>query len=324
VDPHRLETAQIEFQGAITRPGDPGWTLAEKRFLTALNSYTTFVEHLVYLHIATAGAWGIVARMAFSTRHPLRILWQPFSQETNRVNNYNIDGLILTKNSNVPLYSGYSLETANTLIRHAAANFDVCVMDPELRASRQGLLDDATFPTVQSAVEVYRIYRRFMGEWCQHYLKTIDLETRIFCEELDHRVPNGVRGMLGIQSWSELTPEHVAHLLAVGAFASSVGHHVVNDLTRNYMMAFHLMPPALTAEGHSTLGVVLEKQGSIFSAGIQRYLLISQPPMPDVAGERLWDRFQGELKAYEAQLESGADEAPYRIHPSRVSSSIHA
>lgn len=324
-DDRSLKTLRIEFQGATTRPGDAGWALAERRFLTGLNSNTTFLEHLVYLHIATAGVWSIAARMAFSTRHPLRVLLQPFTEETNRVNNYNIDGLILSEQSNVPLYSGYTLEQACALLRRAALDFDVRLMDPEYRATIQGQLGDETFPTVDSAVSLFRIYRRFTGEWCRAHLKEIDLETRIFCEELDFRVANGIRKLLGIQTWQELTLDHVAHLLAVGAFAASVGHHIVNDLTRDYFMSFHLMPPALAADGHPTLGVVLEKQNSIFSAGIQRYRLMSQAAMPDELSKRLWAEFQRELRRYEDGLASADPESvPYRIHPSRVSSSIHA
>jgi len=319
----QLKTVQVEFRGIAVRPGQPGWTLAEKRFLAGLSSQTTFVEHLVLLHIATAGVWGIVAQMAFSTRHPLRVLLQPFTEETNRVNNYNIDGLILTESSNVPAYSGYTLEQSCQLIRQAAKDYDVRLMDPEYRARVQGQLNDPAFPTVESVVTVFQIFRRFTGEWCRAYLRELDLETRIFCQELDHRVANGIRKLIGIEQWEELTVEHVAHILAVGMFAASVGHHIVNDLTRDYFMSFHLMAPAIDADGYPTLGVVLEKQSSIFTAGIQRYKLIAQAAIPDEQGRRLWAQFQTELKAYEADLTKDPESA-YRIHPSRVSSSIHA
>jgi hypothetical protein len=324
VEGQSLATVQLEFRGAVIRPGDPGWSLAEKRFLTGLNSQTTFIEHLLFLHMATAGVWGIVARMAFSSRHPLRVLLQPFSEETNRVNNYNIDGLILTENSNVPSYSGYTLEQSSTLLREAATTFDVRIMDPEYRARVQGQLDDPTFPTVESAVAVFHIFRRFAEEWCRAYLKPeIDLETRIFCEELDYRVANGVRRLIGIERWDELTPEKVAHLLAVGMFASSVSHHVVNDLTRDYFLSFHLMAPAIDDQGYPTLGVVLEKQGGVFTAGIRRYKLLAPAAIPDPVGRELWARFQSELRAYEATVE-GDPQSAYRLHPSQMSSSIHA
>ena len=319
----RLVTVSVDFGGRTYRPGEPGWALTEKRFLAGLNSYTTFIEHLLFLHIATAGTWGIVARMALSTRHPLRVLLQPFTQETNRVNNYNIDGLILSENSNVPLYSGYSLEQSNTLLRIAAQGFDVRVMDPEKRAEQQGQLNDGLFPTVQSAVDLFRIYQKFTDSWCETYLQEIDLETRIFCRELDHRVANGVKTLIGIDDWQDLRREHVSHLLATGAFAASVGHHVVNDLTRDYMLAFHLMPPALDGDGRPSLGIVLEKQASVLTAGIKRYHLISEAAMPNDTARKLWDGFQQELKAYQRDL--AADPvAAYRIHPRQVCSSIHA
>jgi hypothetical protein len=319
-----LETVQLEFRGSVVRPGDSGWSLAEKRFLTGLNSQTTFIEHLLYLHLATAGVWSIVSRLAFSPRHPLRVLLQPFSEETNRVNNYNIDGLILTENSNVPAYSGYTLEQSSTLLRQVAKSFDICLMDPECRARVQGQLGDPTFPTVESAVAVFHIFRRFAEAWCKAYLRPeLDLETRIFCEELDYRVSNGVRRLIGIDSWDGLTPEKVAHLLAVGMFASSVSHHIVNDLTRDYFMSFHLMAPAINEQGYPTLGVVLEKQGGIFTANIRRYKLLGQAAIPDQLGRTLWAQFQSELQAYEAGLETDPERA-YRLHPSRMSSSIHA
>ena len=319
-----LKTLGVEFQGDFVEPGQARWALTEKRFLVGLNSYTTFIEHLTFIHIATAGVLSIVARMAFSARHPLRVLIQPFTAETNRVNNYNIDGLILTPKSNVPSYSGYSLEQASTLLRASAEDFDLRLIDPEFRAGLQGTLDDPTFPTVESAVSVYRIFKRFTETWCKHYLKTIDLETRIFCEEFDYRSAKGIRGLLGVDRWEELDHTHIAHLLAVCFFGASVGHHIVNDLTRNYFMSFHRMPTAIDSNGFPTWGVVLEKQESVVSAGSQRYKLLSEPKMPDLDAQRMWDTFQNELRAYERGLPPDPLAADYYIYPSRVACSVHA
>ncbi len=320
-----LETVGVEFQGKLIRPGEPDWAITSKRFLVGLNSQTTFIEHLVNLHISTAGAWGIVARMTLSTRHPLRMLLQPFTQETNRVNNYFIDGLILTENSNVPLYGGYSLEHVNNLLRSAAGSFDVRIIDPERRAKNQGTINDATFPTVQSAVEIFTIFHNFTKKWCDLYLHDgIDLETRSFCEELNDRVPGGIQERL-IPTLENLTKEDVAYILAVGAFGASVGHHIVNDLTRNYMMSFHVMPTAIDANGVTPTGLVLEKRESITFAGVQRYKLISDIHAPDASGYQLWTAFQLELALYEDRIQSEPpDISPYRIYPSRISSSIHA
>jgi len=43
----------------------------------------------------------------------------------------------------------------------------------------------------------------------------------------------------------------------------------------------------------------------------------------DERGQRLWAQFQKELALYEAGLAKDP-QSPYRIHPSRISSSIHA
>lgn len=321
-----LTTLSIESQGRTFKPGKGWeWAMAEKRILVGLNTHATLIDHLTHMHVASAGTWAICTHLAFSPRHPLRVLLQPFVVETMRVNNDNIHGLILSEHSNVPSYSGYPLVTINNVIRRVICDFDVRYLDAEHRARVQGQLDDPTFPTVQSVVTLWRMFRDLTQAWCEEHLPEIDLETRIWCEELDHRVPNGVRKLLGIDDFKELKIEHVAHLLAVGMFAASVWHHVVADLTRDYMMQFHLMPPAINANGYPTRGIVLEKMNSIAIAGLLRYKLLDNTVhLPAGSMRKLWGKFQDGLKEYEEAARREPSTLRYRVMPSRVPSSIHA
>ena len=323
----RLATVSVEFDGRTCTPlaGSAAWAMAEKRILVALNTYVTVVEHLVHRHLIAANLWSIAMHLAFSVRHPLRVLLQPFVIETMRVNNDQVDGLILSEASNVPSYSGYRLATVAAVIRDAVAKFDACSLDPELSARAQGQLDDPTFVTVESVVRLWRIFRKFTLAWCEAHLPEIDIQTRIFCEELDFRVPNGVKKVLGLEDWGALQVKHVAHLLALGMFAASVGHHVVNDLTRDYMMQFHLMPPAIDADGHPTRGVVYEKRNGMFVSAVKRYFLVDDTVhLPTPVMKRLWTGFQDDLKAYEAEALRDPSARRYRVKPRNVGSSIHA
>ncbi len=321
-----LETVSIEFQGKTLTRESAEWSLAEKRILAAINSYSTFVDHLTHVHLLGAGTWTVCTHLALPAHHPLRILMQPFIIETMRVNNDNIDGLIKSDHSNVPNYTGYSLAALNEVMRAAVAKFDVRWFDAELRAAGAGQLDDPAFPTMESAVTLWRIYRKFVDGWVKQHLPTVDLETRIWCQELHARVPNGVSQLLGIKDFeTELTLEHVAHLATMGIFTASVWHHVVANMGREYEMQFDVMPPALDKDGHTTLGIVYEKRNSITIAGLLRYKLIDDTVyLPQDSMKQLWQSFQSELKAYEAGLDQDPAGKFYRVVPSQVPSSVHA
>lgn len=211
------------------------------------------------------------------------------------------------------------------MLREVASGFDATLLDPEQRAQMQGQLDDPAFPTVQSLVALWRIFKDFAVRWCRAHLPDVDLQTRAFCEELDARAPNGVRKLLGLKGWDDLTVDHVAHLAAVGMFGSSIGHHVVNDLTRDYQMQFHIMPPAMDAEGHPSRGIVYEKRNSVFIAGVKRYMLVDDKVhMPTTLMRQLWARFQDDLKAYEEESSHDPAMHKYHIKPILAGRSIHA
>ncbi|WP_394844781.1 hypothetical protein LZC95_48010 [Pendulispora brunnea] len=321
-----LATVGVEFQGKTYRPGaNAEWAMAEKRFLVGLNSFGTLADHLTHLHIVAAGTWTICTRLTLPARHPLRCLLEPFVIETMRVNNDNIDGLILSENSNVPSYTGYTLATVHGAMRNVISDFDIRWLDAEHRAKEQGLLDDPAFPTMQSAVDLFRIFRRFTSAWCKEFVPTIDPETRNFCQELQNRVPNGVFKLLGIDGIAQLTTEHVAHLVTIGMFSESIWHTIVANMVRDYEMQFDIMPPAINAEGHPTLGIVLEKRNSITIADLLRYkLLDDNVPFPNDAMKQSWAKFQADLKDYEAGVRKDASTQRYRVIPSEVPGSIHA
>lgn len=325
-----LRTTSLESFGKTLhpsngRPADQGWGLAEKRMLVALNSYSTLVDHLTYVHIAGAGTFTVVTHMALGTRHPLRILMQPFIVETMRVNNDNIDGLILSEHSNVPSYTGYPLATVNAAVRNALDIFDIRRFDAEYFAASHGYLDDPTFPTIQSTVDLYRIFLRFTTAWCAAHLKEIDLETRIWCQELDYRIPNGIKKLIGIDDFDELTSQHVAHLCAVGMFTASVWHYVVANMPREYELHFKVMPPVIDANGHPSRGAVYEKRNSITIADLFRYALLDEfVYLPTSEMQTMWSKFQAELRAYEAELADDPAMRRYKVAPSKVPSSVHA
>jgi len=320
-----LRTDWIELHGQRRVPGEPGYALAEKRMMVGLNTHTTLIEHLVNCHMSVAGSCALAAYEALPTRNLLRHFLQPFIAETIRVNNSNIDGLIKSEASNMPSYTGCRLDTLNEAIRRAVVEFDLALMDPEQRARRYGTLDEPGFVTVQSCVEVYRLFRDMTGRFCAEALDTLDPETMAFVRLLDETIPNGICGALAIRDLGEFTREHLAHLLAVCAFTASASHHVVADMVRDYMMQFHVMPPAVAADGWCRRGMVLEKLNSMTIAGILRYRLCgTRVPMPNLAAERVWRDFQFALREHQATVEADPANRRFRLEPELLPSSTHA
>lgn len=318
-----LKTDWVQLDGKKHSPGDADWPLIEKRFLSGLNSHTTFIEHLIYCHMSVAESLSLASVEALPSRHPLRAFLQPFTIETLRVNDDNIDGLIKTEHSNVPSYTGYPLATLHAVIKAVSSSFDIRKMDPEWRAKDQGTTD---FPTVQLRLELFQLFRTLCRRYCTEVLKEVDAPTRAWCALVDKYIPNGVAKMAGITDWNKLTLDQVAHVLAVCTYTVSVTHHIVADTVRDYMMTFHVMPPAVTTEGYTTKGMVLEKMNSITVAGILRYRLLDDGSVvPEGPGRAIWAEFQAALKAIQARVDaSPADQRRYLIHPSKIPSSIHA
>ncbi len=320
-----LATEWVELDGARHTPGGAGWGLVEKRFLCGLGTHATLIEHLIRCHMCVGESHVIAAVESLPSRHPLRAILEPFAVETLLVNGDNIDGLIKSEHSNVPSYSGYPLATINQVIRSVAQGFDLRCMDPEWRAGEQGTLD-AGFPTIDAEVELFRLFRRMCRRYLHEVVRELDAPTRGWCQTVDRYVPNGVKALAGIESWDALTLDHVAHVLAVLSFTSSVIHHVVADTTRDYMLAFHVMPPAVAADGYPTRGMALEKMNSITIAGILRYkLLDDHVALPEGAAREIWAELCGSLRAIQQRIDAGpADQRRYAIHPSQIPSSIHA
>ena len=320
-----LATEWVELGGTRHAPGDPGWDLVEKRFLTGLNTHTTLIEHLIRCHMCVGESHVIAAVEALPSRHPLRAILEPFAIETLLVNGDNIDGLIKNEHSNVPSYSGYPLATINEVIRTVAVNFDLRRMDPAWRAEDQGLIG-AGFPTVDAEVELFAAFRRMTARYVHEVVKELDPATRAWVRLVDQYIPNGVKALAGIADWEALTRDQVAHVLAVLAYTSSVTHHVMADMVRDYMLAFDVMPPAVAEDGRPTRGMVLEKMNSITVAGILRYRLMDDHVvLPEGPAREIWTEFQTALHAIQAGIDvAPASERPYRIHPAKVPSSIHA
>jgi len=320
-----LKTDWVELDGQRHTPGTPGWELIEKRFLTGLNTHTTVIEHLINCHMCVGESHVLAAVEALPARHALRAIIQPFAIETLRVNGDNIDGLIKSEHSNVPSYSGYPLGTLDAVLRQVAQGFDVRRMDPEWRSSQQGTLG-AGFPTVEAEVELFRLFKQMWRRYLHEVVQQVDAPTRAWVQLVDQYIPNGVKTLAGIEDWEGLTLDQVAHVAAVVTFTSSVIHHIVADMVRDYMMSFHVMPSAVKVDGYPTRGTVIEKMNSITIAGILRYRLVDDTVvLPDGPARAIWSEFQTALKGIQARIDQGpADQRLYQIHPVKVPSSIHA
>lgn len=320
-----LATEWIDLDGQRHHPGDPSWPLVQKRFLSGLCTHTTLIEHLIRCHMCVGESHVIAAFEALPSRHPLRALLEPFAIETLLVNGDNIDGLIKSEHSNVPSYSAFPLDTINEVIRQIARGFDLRRMDPVWRAQDQGTAGEG-FPTIDAEAALFGHFRKLCARYLHEVVKELDAPTRAWCELVDKYVPNGVKALAGIGDWADLTLDQVAHVLAVLTYTSSVNHHVMADMVRDYMLAFHVMPPAVGQDGFPTRGQVLEKMNSITIAGILRYRLMDDHVvLPEGPAQAIWAEFQAALRGIQAEVDAlAAEQRRYRIQPKLVPSSIHA
>jgi hypothetical protein len=324
IGPQQLQTLHVALDGQVVAPDNAEYDLIERRFLTGIVTHVTYIEHLIFCHLILAEQFALATHSVFATRHPLRILVQPFIRETVRVNT-NIDGLILNDYSNVPSYTGIPLRTLYAVLQDVVRNFDIRILDPVHRAEEQGTRNEAGFHTLESLFQLFSLFRELCSDFCHNVLKSVDLETLAWCKLLDEYIPNGIRTLLGISDWTELTLEHLSYLLAVCTYTTSVAHHLVADRTRDYFMTFQAMAPAIADDGLPQEGMVIEKMNSIMFAGALRYRLLDPDvPMPGAAAQEIWKRFQNRLQQTQAAVEADGVNRFYRIEPQIVPSSVHA
>jgi hypothetical protein len=320
-----MATKSITLEGVTLSPGDAGYEALQRRFLAGVNAHETFIEHLIYCHMIVSGPFAMATHAVLAHDHPLRQFIQPFIIETMRVNNDNIDGLILTENSNVPSYTGFSLDALKKIIVAVSKGFDLRTMDPEWRAKDQGTLGEAGFVTLESRIELWRVFQATCLRYVREGTAGVDAVTIAWCKKLDELVPNGIKTYAGVSDWDQVTVEQLASILALFTYSSSVTHHMVADTTRNYMLSAHLMPPAVAETGRPILGMVLEKMNSIVIAGVLRFKLLDDGvPFQNDAQRAIWKEFQGQLQAIQRDIEAKPATRPYRLEPNRVPSSIHA
>ena len=316
----------LEGWGERHTPTDDGFELARKRFVAGLNTYNTFVDHLIGGHLIVTGTMAVVTVAVLPAHHPLRQLIHPFTIETMKVNNYNVDGLIKHEGSNVPTYSGYGLQTLYELMTQATSDFDLSKLDPEKLAETNGIGRDEAFVTLQSCREVWQILRDYTTKYCARFISNLDFETRIWVETLDSDLPGGVCSYLGIDSLEEVNSGHIARLVAVLAYTASVHHYLVGTLTRNYYLYPRDFPTVVPVDGGlPPAGIVMEKSNSIAIAGIQRYRLVDDSMrFEDPAAQTLLEECQQNLKSYWTNVEKTHDDRRYHVNPNELMSSIHA
>lgn len=339
-----FKTKSIKFDGKEYLPGSNGYPMAQKRFLVALNSFATLIDHLTYCHILGAQNNALAIFGALPNDHHLRILMQPFISETTKVNTQLIPGLINFSTSNVPSYTGYPLKDVKSKMKSEIEAFDVKYLDPLQRYEMHGMpTDDEDFPTIKSTADIYKMYLSLAEEWLAEFMKDgVDEHTKNYVQQLEEHTPNGIFPLVGIDSIAELEPKHVARIIATLMFTGSVWHHNVNDKTGPYFFTNDIMPTAIAENGLPTWGVVMEKRNSIVAASKYIYYVLPRKDGPgkdkksigDVysankaiseEGNAIWTKFEQKLIKYSEEINRKPDDIKeFLIEPYDITSSIHA
>ena len=311
--------------GEVIKPKDKSFPIAQKKFISALCSYSTLIDHLVNCHLATCGAYAISFTEILSAKHPLRIIMHPTIVETFTVNDYQIDGLILNEQSNVPIYTGYPLQTLNEMIKSYSKSFNLAMMDPIYLAKKNESYEHDSFKTVNSSIDIWSIMLKYYNSLCDLYFSEIDTEVKIWIETIDRYIPNGVKDYLEISNFNEVRSNHLAKLLTLQAYTSSVKHFIVGTMTRNYFMFPKIFPSVIQKDTLSAPdGVAMLRTNSATIAGISRYKLIDNSiPMPSKGGKKIQKKFFDELDSYSKSINHDQDKN-YMIDPNELLSSIHA
>lgn len=321
-----LVATEIYCDLGTCRPGDANWEAAEKLALCAATNFLSLIRHFHNVHLAGVGQFAIATRNNLGPTHPLRRLLWPHVWGTEYSNEL-VTKVLMMKEGEFEGVFSFTHKGMCKLFRDWHGRYDIRLIDPEVDAERRGILDGGfDLPALanrRAHLDVMRAHaRRYLDVYYpSDEALAHDRSVAAWIEELERRVPGGVRPLLG----DALTVDGLARLVGAFIYLGTVEHEVLGTSLWNYQLWTDVQPVRVYKNGQREPVDVYQRLVNYnFLLNVSRAPLVQDFSYLalDPDGAACFRTFHAELKALQARLEH-EEHAYWKMYPDMLESSVN-
>jgi hypothetical protein len=322
----RLEATEIECDLGICGPGHPDWELAQKTALCAASNFLSLIRHFNNVHLVAVAQFGVATRNHLGGAHPVRRLLWPHLWAAHYSNEL-VTELLLMKNGDFEGVFSFTHEGLWKMFSDWYPRYDIRVMDPQVDAERQGVLnagiDLPALDNRQAHLDVMRAHtRRYLALYyhSDDELRA-DASVRAWVDDLERRIPGGIRPLLG----DPLTVEGLARFIAAFIYLGAVEHEILGTGLWNYQVWTQVQPVRMYANGQREPVDVFQRLVNYnFMLKVRRALLLQDFSYMalDHEGAACFRTFLSELTALQARLDQ-EEHTYWKMYPNVLDSSVN-
>lgn len=307
-DARCLVPVGIDCELGWCTPTDPEWELAQKIALCAATTHLSLVRHFNGIHLALVAQVAIATRNILPANHCVRRLLWPHLWGTQYSNEL-VMQVFMMKGGDFEGTFSFTHAGLCKLFADSYEKYDIRVIDPLVDAERRGILDgELDLPALENRrahLEVFRTHtRRYLDLYysCDQDLRE-DVPLQKWVNELNNLVPGGVNRLLG----DKITIDGAARLIAAYIYVGTVEHEVLGTGLWNYQLWTNVQPIRAYQDGRrEPIDVYQRLVNYNVILNVRRAPLLQDFSYLalDAGGAAAFSRFQADLYALQARLES--------------------
>ena len=323
-----LEPVRIETALGVEKPDSAGWEAAVRMAMCSITSHASMVRHFNWLHLTGGPVFEAVTRNHLPVDHPVRRLVWAHVFGTHGGNDL-VTEILMSEGGEFDAIFSLTHRGKCQLFEATAGDFDLAAINPLTDLVRRGLAGSGVpTPAHENWSGLYGVFldhaHRYLG---LYYASDDDVANDqalgAWIDELDARLPHGVRAVLGPAT----TLDGVASLVATIVYLATVEHEITGSGLWDYQLWSDTSPVRVYEDGRRLpVDVYQRLVNANFNLNVPRTMLLDDA-MPglavDPAGAWAFQELQQDLLGFQAKLDTTAP-APWRMEPRRLKANINA
>ncbi len=323
-----LAPVRIETALGVAQPGTSGWDDAVRMAMCSITSHASMVRHFNWLHLTAVPPLETVTRNRLPLAHPVRRLLWAHVFGTHGGNDL-VTEIIMSKGGEFDAIFSLTHRGICQLFEATTGEFDLAAINPLLDASRRGVTEiGVATPAYDNWSGLYQVFLGHARRYLElYYASEDDLANDqalgAWIEDLDQRLPHGVRSVLG----EGVTMAGAASLLATIVYLATVEHEITGSGLWDYQLWNDTSPVRLYQDGRDLpVDVYQRLVNANLNLNVHRTMLLDDalPGLAvDQAGAWAFRELQQDLLGFQARLDRTSP-APWRMEPRRLKANINA
>ncbi len=322
----QLMPMRVESSFGVVHPGDADWANATRAAMCSVTSHASLIRHFNWLHLTAGPVLEAATRNHLPATHPLRRFIWPHVYGTHAGNEL-VTEILMSKGGEFDAIFSLGHRGKCELFEATSGEFDLASINPVLDAQRRGVTSLVS-PAMEHWSTLYGIClahaRRYLAAYYPSDDDVVNDEALgAWIDDLENRLPNGVRGVMG----RTVTTDGVAELLATVVYFATVEHEITGSGLWDYQLWNHTSPVRIRDDGKRvSVDVYQRLVNANFNLNVHRTMLLDDrlPSLAlDARGVSAFVQFQQDLLGLQANLDHSAS-VPWRIEPRHLKTNINA